>query len=244
MAQINQSFIRPYESVEGDKTRVKYRGYNGIKELAMAEDLAELVVEFDFRDDYYYANKSIDEIIEAFEQNKLVVGVVPNRPDMGNLTLSVINMDGNAVRFTSLAFDAICTLYWTADDDYKYALLETIVPKEAFVQLHLNINIQPTVNSYGEYVFKLLETDIEIGEILSPILKTMPVIEIPDGTIVGDTTFTYAKVYSTLKIKTHAYGTAFFFRFYADGRLTDERFALLANTDGDGGGYSFIIVAR
>ena len=33
MAQQNFSFIRPYEVVEGDSTKVKYRGYNGTQEL-------------------------------------------------------------------------------------------------------------------------------------------------------------------------------------------------------------------
>ncbi|MBO4774636.1 MAG: hypothetical protein J5516_07680, partial [Bacteroidales bacterium] len=33
MAQQNVSFIRPYEVVEGDSTKVKYRGYNGTQEL-------------------------------------------------------------------------------------------------------------------------------------------------------------------------------------------------------------------
>lgn len=33
MAQHNFSYIRPYEVVEGDSTKVKYRGYNGTQEL-------------------------------------------------------------------------------------------------------------------------------------------------------------------------------------------------------------------
>ena len=33
MAQQKFSFIRPYEVVEGDSTKVKYRGYNGTQEL-------------------------------------------------------------------------------------------------------------------------------------------------------------------------------------------------------------------
>jgi hypothetical protein len=33
MAQQNFSYIRPYEVVEGDSTKEKYRGYNGTQEL-------------------------------------------------------------------------------------------------------------------------------------------------------------------------------------------------------------------
>lgn len=34
MAQQNVSFIRPQEVVDGDKTEVRYRGYNGEQKIA------------------------------------------------------------------------------------------------------------------------------------------------------------------------------------------------------------------
>ena len=47
MAQQNFSFIRPYEVVEGDSTKVKYRGYNGTQELEVGlnveSDTAEMI---------------------------------------------------------------------------------------------------------------------------------------------------------------------------------------------------------
>lgn len=39
MAQQNVSFIRPYEVVEGDSTKVKYRGYNGTQEIEVVTNL-------------------------------------------------------------------------------------------------------------------------------------------------------------------------------------------------------------
>ena len=39
MAQQNFSFIRPYEVVEGDSTKVKYRGYNGTQEIEVVTNL-------------------------------------------------------------------------------------------------------------------------------------------------------------------------------------------------------------
>lgn len=43
MAKEEINFIRPYEVVEGDNIKVKYRGYNGTQELATAANLAKEV---------------------------------------------------------------------------------------------------------------------------------------------------------------------------------------------------------
>ena len=43
MAQQNVSFIRPYEVVEGDSTKVKYRGYNGTQELEVGVNVEKNV---------------------------------------------------------------------------------------------------------------------------------------------------------------------------------------------------------
>lgn len=42
MAQQNVSFIRPQEVVDGDKTEVKYRGYNGEQKIATGAELEQV----------------------------------------------------------------------------------------------------------------------------------------------------------------------------------------------------------
>jgi len=42
MAQQNVSFIRPQEVVDGDKTEVRYRGYNGEQKIATSAQLDEV----------------------------------------------------------------------------------------------------------------------------------------------------------------------------------------------------------